>query len=183
MTTFYFVRHGEPDYDSVREWKQIPFGKDFAGLTEAGVMQIRETAMLLKRCNPQIIISSPFTRTMQGAGIIAGECNIPILVEKDLHEWSSDRTHTIGREDDLLQLCKDFDLCNGIYPQGIEKQWESRQSVRERVLKVLGKYLEYEVVIVSGHAIMMQAVTGEQKAFQYGEIVKRTWEELQSTQE
>lgn len=40
MTTFYFVRHGEPDYQSVGDWSGIPFGQAFAGLTQAGEKQI-----------------------------------------------------------------------------------------------------------------------------------------------
>lgn len=137
MTVFYFVRHGEPDYSSVGEWAEIPFGKEFAGLTEQGIRQIVKAAADLKIHRPQIILSSPYTRTMQGAGIIAQELQIPILVEQGLHEWESDRTHTVREDSELLRLCQDYDPHNGIYPEGVEKQWESRQIVRTRVLGVL----------------------------------------------
>lgn len=178
MTTFYFVRHGEPDYESVGEWREFPFGKDFAGLTEQGIAQITRAAEELKKFCPQVILSSPYTRTMQGAGILARELQIPLLVERDLHEWNSDRTHTVSSEHELLQLCHDYDAHNGIYPRGTEKKWESRQSIRARVLKVLSKYLEYERVVVSGHAMMMQAVTSDYRPFAYGEIVQKTWDEI-----
>lgn len=178
MTVFYFVRHGEPDYSSVGEWAEIPFGKEFAGLTEQGIRQIVKAAADLKIHRPQIILSSPYTRTMQGAGIMAQELQIPILVERDLHEWESDRTHTVREDSELLRLCQDYDLHNGIYPEGVEKQWESRQIVRTRVLGVLEKYLTYDRVVVSGHAIMMQAMTGEYKPFAHGEILQKTWEEI-----
>ena len=178
MTTFYFVRHGEPDYGGVGEWSNFPFGRDFAGLTEQGISQIVKAAETLKNFSPQIILSSPYTRTMQSAGILARELQIPLLVERDLHEWNSDRTHTVSSEQELLQLCRDHDLHNGIYPEGIEKKWESRQLVRTRVLNVLNRYLKYERVAVSGHAMMMQAVTGDCKPFAYGEIVQKTWEEI-----
>lgn len=178
MTVFYFVRHGEPDYLSVGEWAEIPFGKEFAGLTEQGIRQIAKAAADLKMHRPQIILSSPYTRTMQGAGIMAQELQIPILVERELHEWESDRTHTVREDSELLRLCQDYDHHNGIYPEGVEKQWESRQIVRTRVLGVLEKYLAYDRIVVSGHAIMMQAVTGEYKPFAYGEILQKTWEEI-----
>lgn len=178
MTVFYFVRHGEPDYSSVGEWAEIPFGKEFAGLTEQGIRQIAKAAEDLKMHRPQIILSSPYTRTMQGAGIMAQELQISILVERELHEWESDRTHTVREDSELLRLCQDYDHHNGIYPKGVEKQWESRQIVRARVLGVLERYLAYDRVVVSGHAIMMQAVTGEYKPFAYGEILQKTWEEI-----
>ena len=109
---------------------------------------------------------------------MAQELQIPILVERDLHEWESDRTHTVKEDSELLRLCQDYDLHSGIYPEGVEKQWESRQTVRTRVLGVLEKYLAYDRVVVSGHAIMMQAVTGEYRPFAHGEIVQKNWEEI-----
>ncbi len=175
MTTFYFVRHGEPDYASVGSWNEIPFGKEFAGLSEAGVRQITESAEKLEAYSPEIIISSPYTRTMHGAAIMSARLKIPVFVEKDLHEWDSDRTHTIRDTDELFRLCSEFDACGGVYPDGVEKSWESREMVRRRVCRVLERYLEYERVVVSGHAIMMQTVTGQNIPFQYGEIVPRTF--------
>lgn len=178
MTIFFFVRHGEPDYPSVGEWAEIPFGKEFAGLTEQGTRQIAQAAAKLKVHRPQIILSSPYTRTMHGAGIMAQELQIPIIVERELHEWESDRTHTVREDSELLRLCQDYDLHSGIYPEGTEEQWESGQMVRTRVLEVLKKYLKYDRVAVSGHAIMMQMVTGEYRPFAYGEILQKTWEEI-----
>lgn len=180
MTTFYFVRHGEPDYPGIGDWREFSFGRNFAGLTELGIAQITRAAEELKRFCPQVILSSPYTRALQGAGILARELQIPILVERDLHEWEPDRTHTVCTEAELMQLCKDHDLHNGIYPEGIERQWESKQLVRDRVLKVLSKYLEYERVVISGHAIMMQAATGDYGPIAHGEIWQRTWEEINS---
>lgn len=171
MTTFYFVRHGEPDYGSVGTWSRIPFGRDFACLTQVGVDQICKAASQLSGQDAQIIISSPFTRAMHGATIISRALDLPVFVEKDLHEWQSDLTHEIVEDEKLLMLCRDFDACNGIYPNGAEKLWESREMVRKRVLTVLEKYAEYEKVIVMGHAIMIQTITGEKRPFEYGEVV------------
>lgn len=172
MTAFYFVRHGEPDYPSVGDWGGIPFGKAFAGLTRAGETQIRSAAALLEKERPQIVISSPYTRALQSAAILSGALGIPLRVERDLHEWDSDRTHTVRDEQELLRLCQEHDACDGIHPAGSERLWESRQQVRDRVWKVLERYLDYERVVVVGHAMMMQDVTGEHRFIDYGEIVK-----------
>ncbi|MGM9635593.1 MAG: histidine phosphatase family protein [Candidatus Avispirillum sp.] len=174
MTTFYLVRHGEPDYESVGEWSKVPFGREFAGLTKKGESQICEAISELCKYSPQIVISSPYTRAMHGAAMISRTLNIPLFVERDLHEWDSDKSHTISSPQELSRLCNDFDSCNGVCSNGTEKQWESRQQVKIRVLKVLEKYLAYERVIVCGHAIMMQSVTGESRSYEYGEIVN--WE-------
>lgn len=105
MTTFYFVRHGEPDYGSVGTWSRIPFGRDFACLTQVGVDQICKAASQLSGQDAQIIISSPFTRAMHGATIISRALDLPVFVEKDLHEWQSDLTHEIVEDEKLLMLC------------------------------------------------------------------------------
>ncbi len=170
MTTFYFVRHGEPDYDSVGEWNRIPFGKEFAGLTNNGIEQIKKAAHELSALKPQIILTSPYTRTMQGASIISKILNIEIIVEKNLHEWNSDLSHSICDGGRLYQLCKEHDEMKGIYPDGITMQWESTELLKKRVYEVLTRYEKYDRVVVSGHAMMMQAVTGESRAYEYGEI-------------
>lgn len=171
MATFYIVRHGEPDYPSVGEWRKIPFGKEFAGLTLRGVRQIETAAAVLKKYSPEIILSSPYTRTMQGAAIMSRILDIPVIVEKDLHEWDADISHTIREDNALLALCQEHDLCHGIYPDGEKKLWESRTLVEERVLGVFSKYLKYDRVVVSGHAMMMQAVLRQEEPFEYGEVV------------
>ncbi|MCM1119859.1 MAG: histidine phosphatase family protein [bacterium] len=178
MTIFYFVRHGEPDYQSVGDWGNIPFGKEFAGLTASGEEQILAAARELRKVSPQIIISSPYARALQSAGIMARELSIRLCVERDLHEWDSDRTHSVREQEELLRLCQEYDACEGVYPPEGERTWESRQLVRDRVLKVLEKYAVYERVVVAGHAIMMQAVTGEYRPFAYGEIVQWSREDM-----
>lgn len=102
MTTFLFVRHGEPDYDSVGSWRRFPFGKDYAGLTE---------------------------------------------------------------------LCKEHDKYGGIYPDEVPRKWESTEMVRRRVWQCLEKYRNCSCVVVSGHAMMMQAALGIDRAIEYGEIL------------
>lgn len=174
MTMFYFVRHGEPDYESVGDWADIPFGRQFAGLTPAGEAQIMAAARSLKKAAPQILISSPYTRALQSACILARELDIPLRVERDLHEWDSDRTHTVRDQGELLRLCQEHDACGGIYPDGDGKPWESTQLVRDRVLRVLEKCADYARVAVAGHAMMMQAVTGESRPYTYGEVA--AWE-------
>ena len=44
--------------------------------------------------------------------------------------------------------------------------------VRSRVLKCLEKYKAYNCVVVSGHAMMMQAVFGINEPIEYGAIME-----------
>ena len=61
---------------------------------------------------------------------------------------------------------------NGTYPNGETRGWESTEMVRSRVLKCLEKYKAYNCVVVSGHAMMMQAVFGINEPIEYGAIME-----------
>ena len=170
MTSFIFVRHGEPDYPSVGEWSQIPMGTNFAGLTKRGIEQIKNSCKKLAEYPIDLIISSPYTRALQGAAIMSRELNADVVVERDLHEWQADLTYSITESDTLLELCHERDNMNGIYPQGETRMWESSELVRNRVMHCLNKYLDKNYVVVAGHAIMMQAVFGINDPLEYGAI-------------
>ena len=66
-----FIRHGECDKSGADERGFIGLGRDLAPLTAAGVAQAQAAAEspLLQGC--QLILSSPYTRALQTAAIIA----------------------------------------------------------------------------------------------------------------
>lgn len=71
----YFVRHGETKLNA----ENIRQGKE-GSLSDKGVAQVEATAKKFpkNKGRPQIIISSPYERTKETAGIIAKELNIAI---------------------------------------------------------------------------------------------------------
>lgn len=172
MTQFIFVRHGEPDYPSTLDWQKMSLAKNFAGLTEAGRNQIKESCKELKKYNAELIVSSPFTRTMQGAAIMARELNLDVVVEHELYEWQADLTYTIEDDKELDALVKEYNDLDGVYPHGETRVWETTEMVRTRVLRALDKYRDYKCVIVSGHGMMTQAVLGYKKGIEYGQITE-----------
>lgn len=166
MTEFIMVRHGEPDYDVVNDWAGIGVAKNFAPLTGLGVSQIRETTGILKKENADIIISSPFTRCMQGACMMAKELDLDVAVEHGLHEWELDTTHSVrpGIRERILTWRFNHTEWNP------RSKWEHPDKVKERVLQVFDKYLQYDKVIVSCHAMMIMYTLGDEIPRQYAEI-------------
>ena len=71
----YFVRHGETKLNALG----IRQGRE-GGLTEKGREQALATAKRFpqKKGKPQVIIASPYERTIETAGIIAKELNMPV---------------------------------------------------------------------------------------------------------
>lgn len=150
MATFLFVRHGEPDYGVIDEWAKIHIARDFAPLTENGAKQIQHTTELLRDSGAEIIITSPFTRCMQGAAIMSKELNLEMIVEPMLYKWLIWQFNHLKRTK--------------------WSKWESKENVKDRVYAVLKKYSHYSKVIVSCHAVMLGIVTNDERMYEYGEI-------------
>lgn len=168
MTEFVFIRHGEPNYESVNDWAKIDVARNFGPLTENGVMQIENATKQLLGEEIDLIISSPFTRCLQGASIMARELKLSVTVEHDLHEWELDSSHRIYSKAGIKWLLWKF---NHIKWNRFSK-WENPKDTKTRVLKVLDKYLDYGKVIVSTHAMVIIYTLGLTNAPGYGEIVR-----------
>ena len=83
MTEFILVRHGEPTYKELRDLGFKGHGFSLAPLTEKGIQEVKEISKNEVFVNSDILISSPYTRAIQTASIIANEYNMDINVEKD----------------------------------------------------------------------------------------------------
>lgn len=152
MTQFYFIRHGEQDWESINKYKLKGQAIDLIPLTENGVRQAKQVANDPRIRKSDIIICSPYTRALQTASIISKETGIDLHVEFDLREWQSDLTFDYNSKEKLVELWHDYLMHNGVYPQGKEKPWETKESLKKRFDSVLVKYLNYSNVIVVAHA-------------------------------
>ena len=166
MPEFIMVRHGEPDYEVVNGWAGIAVAKNFAPLTEKGVCQIQETIEILKQENAAVIISSPFTRCMQGACMMSKELQLDVIVENDLYEWQLDKTHSVRSKVREKILIWKFNHTKW----NRFSKWENPNDVKKRVLQVFNKYLDYEKVIVSCHAMVIMYTLGDENPTAYGKM-------------
>ena len=95
-------------------------------------------------------------------------------METDLHEWLADRRYRYT-DDQTAETCYQEYMDNdGLYPAGTDPFWENAEMMRSRVLGVLEKYRRYPKVIVAGHGMMIQAVTGSRHP-KNGEIIAFDW--------
>jgi len=82
MMPFYFIRHGETDWNK----HNIIMGSRDVPLNEVGLKQAHEASCLLENENFDVIISSPRIRAQQTAEIIATKTNKPIVIKEGLTE-------------------------------------------------------------------------------------------------
>ena len=104
MTTFYLLRHGEAAYDAMLEHGFYGFGRDLAPLSSRGIQQAEAAARDPRLKTSELLASSPYTRAMQTAAIVARETGLPITVDLDLHEWIPDKTNQYTTSEEAYAL-------------------------------------------------------------------------------
>ncbi|MCL2603614.1 MAG: histidine phosphatase family protein [Defluviitaleaceae bacterium] len=155
-----FIRHGKPDYTPCWERGFIGHGKDLACLTPEGIKQAEEVSRNPILDGSELIISSPYTRALQTAAIISKNTQLDIVVEIDLHEFLPDKTFQYKGKEESDMLHTDFINCLGIYPTGEARIWETIEEIKNRVIPVMKKYLDYNKIIVVAHGGVIRRFTG-----------------------
>lgn len=158
MTTFYLIRHAEPNWAFKIERNLQGAFRDYVPLTDNGVQQAEQILhrnRYLLEC--EMILSSPFTRSLQTAAIINRTLGLPLHVEFDLHEWIPDnfQADTLS---EIRALHHDFHIHDGCVPAGETKLWETKESVLKRTTNVLTKYLDQKKVMVVCHGMVIQTL-------------------------
>ena len=160
-----FIRHGEPDYNTVDSRGFIGLGREFAPLTEKGIEQSELISKdpILK--GGEIIISSPYTRALQTASIISKNIGLNIIVETDLHELIFDKTFRVKGAEEARNLNLDLIKYHGEHPTSERKKWETITEVTNRSKPIMDKYLNmgYKKIIVVCHGGIIRRFTGEGK--------------------
>lgn len=165
MTAIYLLRHGEADYSPIRERQWPGSMADLAPLTARGLQQAVAAAGLLAAVGAAKLVSSPFTRTLQTAGIVACRAGLLVEIEFDLHEWSPDDTFGWQTHAEVRALLADFDRCGGEWPPGERRPWEPMSSVRGRAAAALRHALAgmdaAGPLIAVCHEMVIRSLTGE----------------------
>lgn len=91
MTKFYFIRHGKADFSEIDHKIYQGIGHNAITLSHTGVCEIKKTSRDDRLKDADVIITSPFGRTMHSAAILSKELGVDIAVETDLHEWQASK--------------------------------------------------------------------------------------------
>ena len=161
------VRHGESEGNRDRRFSI----SSEVELTEIGRQQAHEVAQRIKaRFTPELIISSPFRRARQTSAIIGAELDLPIEVVEDIHErdLGTLRGESYDRLRELVRQAPDFDPKQGWLwrPEGGESYEDVRLRVTAAFDRLLARFPEHEVVVVSHGGVMLSMwahITGKWK--------------------
>ena len=155
MTTIYFVRHAEPDYNNHDDF--------FRPLTDKGMKdRIKVTNYLLDK-KIDVILSSPYIRSVDTIADFAKNASLSIETVDDFRERKIDSVWI----EDFNGFCKkqwidfDYKLSDG----------ESLKDVQKRNIRaleeVLNKYSEKNIVIGSHGTALSTIINYYDKSFNY----------------
>lgn len=173
MTKLILVRHGEPDYSFLNQANMGNSKPEWAFLSEQGVEQSKLAASDPNLLDADILLSSPYAKTLQTAAIISDEIKLPVQGEVGLHDWVSNKTYASYRA-----MTKDYKkaMYEFVNKKNYENQeYESLQNVQLRVLQVLRQYLLYQKVIAVTHGGVIFSLT--QEKIPYGGAIELEYEE------
>ena len=160
MGEILLMRHGEADFSGPARWRTLGWGSDLAPLSSRGAAQVQAAVSELQVWSPTLIVSSPMTRALHTASIVASALGAPVQVEFDLHEWVPDQTFRWRDLADVVPQQEEFLSCGGEWPTAEPRLWEPLSSIKKRTRSVLERYLEVPRLLVVCHQVVMYSITG-----------------------
>ena len=154
-----FIRHGEPDYRELEERSYTGFGIDLAPLSVKGRKQAQELCKNLLFGSADILVSSAVTRALETASYVSCATGLPLRVEPLLHEWQVYESG-IDRFEEARRL---FLENNGELLPNSPVQYETAEEMRSRFLESMGKYRDYQTVVVVTHRMLMRQFVPDEK--------------------
>ena len=154
-----FVRHGEPDYRELEERSYTRFGIDLAPLSEEGRQQAQELSKNSLLHSADLLVSSAVTRALETASYVACATGLPLRVEPLLHEWQVYESGVENFEKARTLFLEN----NGSLPPNCPIQYETAEKMRSRFLESMGKYRDYQTVVVVTHRMLMRQFVPDEK--------------------
>ncbi|MGH4017643.1 MAG: histidine phosphatase family protein [Pseudonocardiaceae bacterium] len=157
------VRHGEANYAALRSHGPVYEGarSDLAPLSDRGVVQAEQLAATLARYRPALVVSSPYTRTLHTAALLAARLQCRLAVDLCLHDWLPVRDGaSVITPEVVRQKVAEYDdwKRDGRLPD--QRTWESDEEMRERLIAVVGRRAAEPALVIVTHEAVIKAATG-----------------------
>ncbi len=168
-SSFYFLRHGETDFNLERKFQ----GSIDVPLNANGVEQARRAAEVLKHHAFTRIVSSPASRVLKTASFIAEATGAPMHIDSDLMELNvgsfegqciltTKARHGLGEHDSFLP----------ILPPDADKWEEFVPRIAAAVRRWTDRHAD-ETLLIAAHGLVFRALTltlvGEEQTSQNAE--------------
>ena len=161
MTKFYFLRHGQTDWNLEGRCQ----GHSDITLNDTGIKQAKKAVNLLNGVDIDLIISSPLLRALQSASIISEAINKPLHIDSQTKERSfgSFEGEITYKIKEAHNISKEESITN-ILPENAEQWHETLERSNAAINKNLNKYGDKTLLFVSHGAFfraMHENLTGK----------------------
>lgn len=158
MTTIYFVRHAEPDYNNRDDLKRP--------LTEKGKNDAKLVDKYLEDKQVEIVLSSPFFRAIETVNGFADKINRNIIIVDDFKERKVDNCWIENFDEFAMKQWNDFDykLSDG------ECLREVQQRNITALKKVISEYMNKNIVIGSHGTALSTIINYYDRTFEYNDF-------------
>lgn len=159
----FLVRHGEADYDRLSAFAPVYHGgrRDFAPLTDLGIRQAEGAAELLRDDRPEVVVASPYARTLQTAALIAARLGCELRVEPALHDWLPVRDGAASVTGEIVrQKIEEYEAWSrsGLLPS--DRTWETDEDMAARVREAVSRHVTPGPLVVVTHEAVIKSATG-----------------------
>ena len=155
MTSVYFVRHAQPNYDNHDDFSRE--------LTEKGLADCKLVTKFLSDKDIHVVLSSPYLRSVDTVKDFADSCGLPITTIEDFRERKIDSCWIEDFNEFARRQWEDFDykLSDG----------ECLREVQERniaaLMRVLKEHAGKNIVVGSHGTALSTIVNFFDKSFGY----------------
>lgn len=175
-----FIRHGEPEFIARQHYFPKYEGRryDLLHLTTRGRQQVEARITELRGFNPNLILSSPYTRALHTAAIVSRAMNLEIVIEPELHDWLPLKDSSAKVSADLIeQKAREFLAfkTTGLLPE--DRTWETEDEMRQRTNRIFKRYEHLPTVIVSTHEAVIRSITRTENV-PYGALIPYDWDPI-----
>jgi probable phosphoglycerate mutase len=158
-TTIYFVRHGTTDFTTNRRFSGGD-GNDPA-LNALGLQQAQNVAREMAKIKPEILISSPLTRTMQTAAEISNSTGLSIIeddswIEIAFGKWDGLTFDDVKRE--YPKEAQEWLSSTASAPPGGESYDQLGERIDLAIDALVAAYPERKICVVTHNVVIRQIV-------------------------
>ncbi|QOR64776.1 histidine phosphatase family protein [Cytobacillus suaedae] len=144
-TYIYMVRHGDsPKFGDER----------IRGLTTEGLESAKRVTGLLKNEGIDIVVSSPYLRSIQTVQQLADKIGKEVIIYEDLKEWVFSSEGTRKPDTELMPLLEKSFLKPTLSFSGVESIEDCQKRAVSALLKIIEEYRGKKVAIGTHGAVM-----------------------------
>lgn len=155
------VRHGAADYGALATYAPTYNGGryDFVPLSEDGVRQVEQLVPVVLPWRPSQVVSSPYTRSLQTASILAAALGCRLTVDLGLHDWLPvrDGQGVVAAEIVAMKIAEyDRWKSSGAVPP--DRTWETDDEMRTRLLAAVHRHRSSGGLVIVTHEAVIKSV-------------------------